>query len=134
MCIRDRCLGSTDYGMGGASLFSFSGGGYTGSGARSGGVDGQGGFPAILHPQETVVDHRGAMNRFSSGGGAGGGNPNITVQTGDVLRFNNDDYVSMADFEAGMKQAAKQGASSGYSRTMSTLKNSRSQRSKLGMR
>ena len=24
---------------------------------RSGGVDGQGGFPAILHPQETVVDH-----------------------------------------------------------------------------
>ena len=120
--------------FGGGNLFSYSGGGYTGSGARSGGVDGQGGFPAILHPQETVVDHRGAMNRFSSGGGAGGGNPNITVQTGDVLRFNNDDYVSMADFEAGMKQAAKQGASSGYSRTMSTLKNSRSQRSKLGMR
>jgi hypothetical protein len=36
---------------------SFSGGGYTGSGARSGGVDGKGGFPAILHPNETVVDH-----------------------------------------------------------------------------
>jgi len=36
---------------------SFAGGGYTGSGARSGGVDGQGGFPAILHPQETVIDH-----------------------------------------------------------------------------
>lgn len=39
------------------SLFSADGGGYTGSGARSGGVDGKGGFPAILHPQETVVDH-----------------------------------------------------------------------------
>lgn len=36
---------------------SAEGGGYTGSGARSGGVDGRGGFHAILHPQETVVDH-----------------------------------------------------------------------------
>lgn len=46
------------------SMFSFSGGGYTGSGARSGGVDGQGGFPAILHPNETVIDH-------TKGGGSG---------------------------------------------------------------
>lgn len=36
---------------------SFAGGGYTGGGSRSGGVDGMGGFPAILHPNETVVDH-----------------------------------------------------------------------------
>ncbi len=36
---------------------SFDGGGFTGMGARSGGVDGKGGFPAILHPNETVVDH-----------------------------------------------------------------------------
>ena len=36
---------------------SFAGGGYTGMGSRSGGVDGRGGFPAILHPNETVVDH-----------------------------------------------------------------------------
>ena len=36
---------------------SFEGGGFTGMGARSGGVDGRGGFPAILHPNETVVDH-----------------------------------------------------------------------------
>lgn len=36
---------------------SFDGGGYTGMGARSGGIDGKGGFPAILHPNETVVDH-----------------------------------------------------------------------------
>ena len=35
----------------------FAGGGYTGNGARSGGMDGKGGFPAILHPQETVIDH-----------------------------------------------------------------------------
>lgn len=39
------------------SLLSFDGGGHTGTGARSGGVDGKGGFPAILHPNETVIDH-----------------------------------------------------------------------------
>ncbi|KPF74567.1 hypothetical protein IP68_12460 [Blastomonas sp. AAP25] len=36
---------------------SFDGGGYTGSGARSGGMDGKGGFLAMLHPRETVLDH-----------------------------------------------------------------------------
>jgi hypothetical protein len=36
---------------------SFEGGGFTGRGARSGGMDGKGGFPAILHPNETVIDH-----------------------------------------------------------------------------
>jgi len=41
----------------GQTLASFEGGGYTGMGARSGGVDGKGGFPAILHPNETVIDH-----------------------------------------------------------------------------
>lgn len=35
----------------------FEGGGYTGSGPRSGGLDGKGGFMAMLHPNETVVDH-----------------------------------------------------------------------------
>ena len=35
----------------------FAGGGFTGMGARAGGIDGQGGFPAILHPNETVIDH-----------------------------------------------------------------------------
>jgi hypothetical protein len=36
---------------------SFEGGGFTGMGARVGGIDGKGGFPAILHPNETVIDH-----------------------------------------------------------------------------
>lgn len=39
------------------SLFSFDGGGYTGAGSRSGGLDGRGGFLSVLHPNETVVDH-----------------------------------------------------------------------------
>lgn len=52
---------------------SWAGGGYTGDGSRSGGVDGQGGFPAILHPQEYVydgfADARNAMGGSSSGAG-----------------------------------------------------------------
>jgi len=36
---------------------SFEGGGFTGNGSRSGGLDGKGGFSAILHPNETVTDH-----------------------------------------------------------------------------
>ncbi len=43
---------------------SFDGGGYTGNGPRSGGLDGRGGFMAMLHPNETVVDH----SRGNSGG------------------------------------------------------------------
>lgn len=39
------------------SAFSFDGGGYTGTGSRSGGLDGKGGFMAMLHPNETVLDH-----------------------------------------------------------------------------
>ena len=43
---------------------SFDGGGYTGNGPRTGGLDGRGGFMAMLHPNETVVDH----SRGNSGG------------------------------------------------------------------
>lgn len=40
-----------------SSLPTMNGGGYTGMGARAGGVDGKGGFPAILHPNESIIDH-----------------------------------------------------------------------------
>jgi hypothetical protein len=38
-------------------LPSGDGGGFTGSGGRVGGLDGRGGFMAMLHPNETVIDH-----------------------------------------------------------------------------
>ena len=46
-------------GIGGlfAALTSFDGGGHTGSGPRAGGLDGKGGFMAMLHPNESVIDH-----------------------------------------------------------------------------
>jgi|14BtaG_2_1085337.scaffolds.fasta_scaffold01902_6 hypothetical protein len=63
----------------GGGLESYDGGGYTGSGSRSGGLDGKGGFMAMLHPRETVVDH-------TKGQGVGGEvinvTQNINVSTG----------------------------------------------------
>lgn len=60
------------------SLFSFDGGGYTGSGPRAGGIDGKGGFLSVLHPQESVIDH-------SKGGrGAGSVVININQPVGDI--------------------------------------------------
>jgi hypothetical protein len=43
--------------VGAQAVASFDGGGYTGDGPRSGGLDGKGGFMAMMHPQETVTDH-----------------------------------------------------------------------------
>ena len=37
---------------------SFAGGGFTGYGARAGGLDGKGGRMAMIHPNETIIDHR----------------------------------------------------------------------------
>ena len=51
-------------------LLTFDGGGYTGSGSRSGGMDGKGGFLAMLHPNETVLDHTRGQGTGSSGGTA----------------------------------------------------------------
>ena len=56
-----------------SGLLSFDGGGFTGNGPRSGGMDGQGGFLAMMHPQETVTDH--------SKGGSGGGSVEIIVRS-----------------------------------------------------
>mgnify|MGYP003116371283 CR=1 FL=1 len=64
-------------GGGGAPMFE--GGGYTGMGVRAGGVDGRGGFPAILHPRETVIDH-------TKGQGMGA-TVNFNISTVDAAGF-----------------------------------------------
>ncbi len=46
------------------AVASFEGGGFTGRGARSGGMDGNGGFLAMLHPNEKITD-------MHNGGGSG---------------------------------------------------------------
>jgi tape measure domain-containing protein len=136
----------------GAGALSFAGGGYTGDSARSGGVDGQGGFPAILHPQETVVDHRdtsSAMARYrpgsnikdnrgtGSGAAAGGEESTARVQY-EVTRVNNINYVDEETFRREMaeseRRAATRGAEGGYAMVGRDLQNRRSVRSRWGVR
>ena len=59
---------------------SLDGGGYTGSGQRSGGLDGKGGFMAMLHPRETVIDHTKGQ---SAGGTVVNQVFNISANTSD---------------------------------------------------
>ncbi len=62
--------------VGAPTIKSADGGGYTGNGPRSGGLDGKGGFMAMLHPRETVIDH-------TKGGSSGVVvNQTINVSTG----------------------------------------------------
>jgi hypothetical protein len=65
----------------GDTLFQSSneGGGFTGYGVRAGGIDGRGGFPAILHPNETVIDH-------TKGQGMGA-TVNFNISTVDAAGF-----------------------------------------------
>jgi len=65
----------------GDTLFESSneGGGFTGSGARAGGIDGRGGFPAILHPNETVIDHNQGQGM--------GATVNFNISTVDAAGF-----------------------------------------------
>jgi lambda family phage tail tape measure protein len=65
----------------GADLgIAFDGGGFTGAGARSGGLDGKGGFMAVLHPQESVIDHY----RGQTAGGSGVVvNVTVNAETGE---------------------------------------------------
>ena len=115
---------------------NYEGGGYTGTGPRAGGLDGRGGFMAMVHPDETIVDHRSPMNRYSGGNSPsnGGGPMTINFQT---QMINNVEYVTkdeaMAMSRAAANDGARRGASGGHARSMQTLLNSRSQRAKLGM-
>ena len=59
---------------------SLEGGGFTGMGVRAGGIDGSGGFPAILHPNETVIDH-------TKGQAVGGATVNFNISTVDAAGF-----------------------------------------------
>ena len=97
------------------SVFSFDGGGFTGQGSRSGGVDGKGGFPAILHPNETVVDHtktqrnpnRGDMSNLAMGYSGGGQSAPVTITNQNYFNGVTREEV-MRDVEASQKQMKRQ--------------------------
>ena len=134
------------FNLSGGQFGSFAGGGYTGDGARSGGVDGQGGFPAILHPQETVVDHSSAMGKYSPGGGgaaaageagadaaSGGGveaeGPMSINISGGVMQMGNENYIKQDQLPSIISQASK----AGEARALRRLQMSPSARRKVGM-
>ena len=78
----DLFSGSSSSGAGTSTTsggIGFDGGGYTGMGVRAGGIDGKGGFPAILHPNETVIDH-------TTGQGMGA-TVNFNISTVDAAGF-----------------------------------------------
>lgn len=74
-------LGS--FGLPGLAAVSYDGGGHTGYGPRTGGLDGKGGFLAMVHPQERIIDERRGENR----GRQGGGDVYVTIQARDVDSF-----------------------------------------------
>jgi TP901 family phage tail tape measure protein len=119
-------------------LFSggiFEGGGYTGNAPRAGGMDGKGGFPAILHPGETVTDHRGSAARKALNGGngdGGGGAPSMTLNV-TATQIADDRWVKVDDLDAAMNKAARQGAAMGTRQTMDRLRQSPNTRRQLGI-
>ena len=71
-----------------------------------------------------------SRNRPTSSGGAASQTVNVNY---NVTEVNGMRFVTEDQFRAGLDQAAKTGAKMGQSMTISTLKNSRSQRSKIGL-
>jgi hypothetical protein len=63
-----------------SALDNFEGGGFTGMGARVGGLDGRGGRLAMVHPNETVIDH-------TKGQAMGGATVNFNISTVDAAGF-----------------------------------------------
>lgn len=87
-------------------LLSFDGGGYTGAGARSGGLDGKGGFLAMVHPNESVIDH--TKGQRAAGPASGGG---LTVTVNVAGARGNAEIQEMV--QAGVRQGLEQ-----YDRTV----------------
>lgn len=61
------------------TVSSFEGGGFTGYGSRVGGLDGKGGMAAIVHPNESIIDH--------TKGGGSAANVIINVSANDTAGF-----------------------------------------------
>jgi hypothetical protein len=81
-----------------SELVSFAGGGYTGHGPRSGGLDGEGGYLAMVHPRERIIDLTSTAAGSSRGGTFA---PTIQVQTGPVQQQpDGSQWIRREDAEA----------------------------------
>jgi hypothetical protein len=110
------------------------------------GLIGEGGEPEYVIPQSKMS---AAMSRYSRGARGesvipnngtsteGGGTATAPMAPIDVRysveRINNVDYVTADQFQAGMAQAAQQGAIQGERRAMRSLKGSAATRRSVGI-
>ena len=109
------------------------------------GLIGEAGEPEYVIPASKM---EGAMGRYSagargqgvipgggtvaSGSGVAGGSVQIDY-TGPILSFNSEDYVPRSAIPEIVNGAARRGAAAGSAQVFSQLKNSRSQRSRIGL-
>ena len=91
------------------------------------GLMGEAGPEAIMPLKRGSDGRLGVEAKYRGGGGT-------TVNyTGPTLNFNGDEYVPRSAVGEIIATATSQGAKAGENRTLSTLRNSRSARSRLGM-
>jgi len=76
---------------------NFEGGGRTPSGPRAGGVDGRGGFMAVLHPDEKITDLRKEGEGASEGGASVEWTINVVNQMGGEVKTNVDSDANRID-------------------------------------
>ena len=129
-------------------LGAFAEGGYAQGGYVSGptrALIGEGGQPEYVIPASKMTEAMGRYARGARGaavipegdgmsteGGMNGVSGVVDVRY-SVERINNVDYVTAAEFERGMNQAAKRGAELGRQGVYSDLVNKRSIRSRVGV-
>ena len=106
---------------------------------------GEGGQPEYVIPASKMTEAMGRYARgargaavIPEGDGAStesemGGSSGVVDVRYSVERINNVDYVTAAEFERGMNQAAKRGAELGRQGVYSDLVNKRSIRSRIGV-
>jgi hypothetical protein len=107
---------------------------------------GEGSEPEYVLPASKMPE---ALERYSAGvrgsavipsngdsggmAGASGGGGTIVNYNGPTLNFNSEDYVPASAVPGIIDEATKRGAKAGEARTFATLRNSRSQRGRIGL-
>ena len=84
-------------------------------------------------PEAILPLQRGRGGRLGvSMQGGGGGTTNVNY-TGPTLNFNGDEYVPKSSVNDIINSAANKGAAMGETKTLRSLQNSRSSRSRIGI-
>ena len=97
--------------VGDIEAMSFDGGGYTGDNVRAGGIDGIGGFMAVLHPQEMVTDMSKGQMPPGTGQGTSTGPATVNIHNyagSDVQAQSSPDGKVLNIMIKAVKQAMSQ--------------------------